>query len=301
MTKVAVVGLGAMGSRIAQRFLDAGHEVVVWNRTPDKARALAERGAVAVETAVDAARRADAVVLMVADPHALRAVTEGAGGVLAGATAGTTIVQMSTVGPAHVAELAAMLPEGVELLDAPVLGSLSEVEAGTLKVFAAGDERVVTEWTPLLSTLGKVLYVGPVGVGAAAKLVANLALLGTLGVLGEALALAHGLGLEREKTFEILSSTPIAAQAERRREPFRTGGFPLRFALSLARKDADVIHAAAAAAGMDAKVVRAVAEWFAEAEQAGKGSDDYSAILTHIVERTERTRSTTQPLRRRGR
>jgi 3-hydroxyisobutyrate dehydrogenase-like beta-hydroxyacid dehydrogenase len=283
VAKVAVVGLGAMGSRIAGRFLDADHEVLVWNRSAGKAQPLADRGAVAVETPADAARSADAVVLMVADPRALRAVTEGPDGVLAGATPGTTVIQMSTVGPADVAELASRLPEGVDVLDAPVLGSVSEAEAGRLKVFAGGPAELVEQWTPLLSALGPVLHVGPVGAGTAAKLVANSTLLASLGILGEALALGHALGLPSGKTFEVLSSTPIAAQAERRREPFESGEYPLRFALSLARKDADLIRAAAAAAGVDAKIASAVAEWFAEAEQAGKGSGDYSSILGHIA------------------
>lgn len=285
MAKVAVVGLGAMGSRIAVRLLAAGHDVVVWNRSPEKAAPLVERGASRADSPAAAAREAEAVLVMVADPAALRTVTEGSDGALAGVRPGTTIIQMSTVGPAQVAELASSLPEGVELLDSPVLGSMSEVEAGTLRVFAAGEASVVERWKPLLSALGTVLHVGPVGAGAAAKLVANSALLSTLAALGEALALARRLGLSTEDAFEVLAATPLAGQAERRRDAFSSGDYPLRFALALGRKDADLITAAAEAAGLDAKVARAVADWFAEAEQAGEGDSDYSAILRHIAER----------------
>lgn len=285
MAKVAVVGLGAMGSRIAARLLDAGHDVVVWNRSPEKAGPLVERGASRADSPAATAREAEAVLVMVADPAALRTVTEGSDGVLAGARAGTTIIQMSTVGPAHVAALAASLPDGVELLDAPVLGSLTEVEAGTLRVFAAGKAALVDRWKPVLSALGTVLHVGPVGAGAAAKLVANSALLSTLAALGEALALARRLELSTEDAFEVLAATPLAAQAERRRDAFSSGEYALRFELGLARKDADLITAAAEAAGVDAKVARAVADWFADAEQDGEGDSDYSAILRHIAER----------------
>ena len=284
MAKVAVVGLGAMGSRIAARLLDAGHEVAVWNRSAEKADPLVERGASRADSPAAAAREAEAVLVMVADPAALRTVTEGSDGVLTGARAGTTIIQMSTVGPGHVAALAASLPDGVELLDAPVLGSLTEVEAGTLRVFAAGEAALVERWKPLLSELGTVLHLGPVGAGAAAKLVANSALLSTLAALGEALALARRLGLSTEDSFEVLAATPLAMQAERRRDAFSSGEYPLRFELGLARKDADLITAAAEAAGVDAKVARAVADWFADAEQAGEGDSDYSAILRHIAE-----------------
>jgi 3-hydroxyisobutyrate dehydrogenase-like beta-hydroxyacid dehydrogenase len=286
MSIVAVVGLGAMGSRIAQRLLDAGHELVVWNRSAEKAEPLVERGAVAVDTPAEAAQRADAVVLMVSDPQALREVTEGADGVLAGATPGTTLIQMSTVGPSDVAQLASSLPEAVELLDAPVLGSISEVEAGTLKVFAGGSAELVEKWTPVLSSLGTVLHVGPVGAGSAAKLVANSTLFGVLSVLGEALALAEKLWLSQEVTFEVLSTTPIAAQAERRREAFETAEYPRRFALELALKDANLISAAAE--GIDLKVAVAVRKWFAAAVEDRAGQDDYSSILTQIVSSARR-------------
>jgi 3-hydroxyisobutyrate dehydrogenase-like beta-hydroxyacid dehydrogenase len=283
MPRVAVVGLGAMGSRIAKRLLDTGHEVVVWNRSPGKAGPLVERGASEARTPAEAAAAAEAVLIMVADPSALRAVTEGSDGILDGAGAGTTLIQMSTVGPADVDELAAKLPEGVELLDAPVLRGISEAEAGTLEVFASGEPELVERLQPLLSALGEVLHVGPLGAGTAAKLVANSALFGTLVVLGEALALARALGLQDEKAFDVLTATPLAAQAERRREAFETGEYPLRFSLSLGRKDADLIMAAAHAAGIDAKVAAAVREWLAEAGRAGKGDADYSAIVGHIA------------------
>src|SRR5919204_1742371 len=184
-----------MGSRIARRLADAGHELVVWNRDPTKAEPLVAAGAVAVPTPADAARRAEAVITMVADPKALAAVTEGPDGVAAGVGEETTVIQMSTVGPEAVERLAAFLPG--RLLDSPVLGSISEVEAGTLKVFVGGPDELVERWQPLLSTFGTVLHVGPVGAGTAAKLVANTTLIGVIGVLGEALSLADALGLSR--------------------------------------------------------------------------------------------------------
>lgn len=279
MRIVAVVGLGGMGARIAQRLLDAGHEVIVWNRTPEKAKPLTELGAVAAESPADATRRAEAVITMVADPHALRDVTEGADGIAAGAEE-TTVIQMSTVSPSTVAWLHSAVPE---LLDAPVLGSLSEVESGTLKVFAGGSEEVVERWTPLLSALGTVIRFGPVGAGTAAKLVANSTLLGVLAVLGEALALAKALGLSQEAAFEVLAATPIAAQGERRREAIESGKFPLRFALALALKDAELIREAAEASGAELKVAPAARDWFAEATESSWGDRDYSAILAWML------------------
>ena len=284
VSTVAVIGLGAMGSRIARRLLEAGNELVVWNRDPAKAEPLVELGATAAETPADATRRAEAVIVMVADPQALRDVTEGPEGVAAGADGSTTVIQMATVAPADVSRLASILPEGT-LLDAPVLGSISEAEAGRLKVFASGPTQLVERWTPLLSTLGSVLHVGPLGAGTAAKLVANSTLLGVLGVLGEALALADGLGLARDAAFDVLAATPIAAQAERRREAIETNEYPHRFSLALARKDGDVILEAAAASGTDLRVAAAARSWFADAEAGGYGERDYSAVLAWILTR----------------
>jgi 3-hydroxyisobutyrate dehydrogenase/2-hydroxy-3-oxopropionate reductase len=284
MSAVAVIGLGGMGSRIARRLLEGGHELVVWNRSVEKTKPLTDLGAVAAKNPADAARRAEAAITMVADPQALRDVTEGPDGVASGASEATTVIQMSTVSPAAVSRLESVLqPTGAGLLDAPALGSLTEVESGTLKIFAAGPEALVERWTPLLSALGSVIRVGPVGAGTAAKLVANSTLLEVLGVLGEALALAKRLGLSQEAAFEVLAGTPVAAQAERRRPAIESGEYPRRFALSLALKDADLIREAAEAAGADLKVARAAREWFAEATEASWGDRDYSAVLAWML------------------
>jgi 3-hydroxyisobutyrate dehydrogenase/2-hydroxy-3-oxopropionate reductase len=283
MSTVAVIGLGAMGSRIARRLLDAGHDVVVWNRSPAKAAELAELGAAPAASPAEAARRSEAVVTMVSDPAALAEVSEGPSGIAAGAGASATVIEMSTVGPGAVSRLATVLGPGTGLLDAPVLGSVSEAEAGSLRIFVGGPADLVERWTPLLFTLGSPLHVGPLGAGAAAKLVANTTLFGTIGVLGEALALADGLGLAREASFDVLAGTPLAAQAERRRAAIDSGEFSPRFSLALARNDADLIAAAAAAAGVDLRLASAARAWLADAEAAGLGDRDYSAVLGRIL------------------
>ena len=268
---VAVIGLGAMGSRIARRLLDAGYEVVVWNRTSAKAKPLIARGATLAASPADAGRRAKVSITMVADPAALESVTADLRRI--------TVIQMSTVGPAAVARLADKLPD---LLDAPVLGSIGEAEAGSLKIFVGGSDQLVEAWTPLLSVLGQPMHVGPVGAGSAAKLVANATLVGTIGLLGETLALGERLGLPRGVLFDVLSSTPLAQQAERRRQAVEANEYPPRFALSLARKDGELIIEAAAEAGVDVRLLTAARSWLAEAEAAGLGGLDYSAVLARI-------------------
>jgi 3-hydroxyisobutyrate dehydrogenase-like beta-hydroxyacid dehydrogenase len=288
MATVAVVGLGAMGQRIAARLLEAGNELVVWNRDRTKTAELVEQGAVAAATPADAARRAEAVITMVSDPQALRAVTEGVDGVVGGLGDGTTLIQMSTAGVDAVKRLASLLPNH-RLLDAPVLGSVAEVESGTLNIFVAGPSALVERWRPLLSELGAVLQVGDVGAGSAAKLVANTTLVGLIGVLGEALALAQGLGLPRDVAFRVLGVTALSEQAERRRPAVESGEYPPRFSLALARKDADLILEAAAATGTDLRLTKAAHEWLVDAEREGWGDADYSAVLARMLERTDET------------
>ena len=284
MTTVACIGLGAMGHRMAVRLLDAGHDLVVWNRTPGKATTLIDRGARLAASPREAAADAEVTITMVADPAALDAVVDGADGIAAGVTGTATVIEMSTVGPAAVADLAATLSGGVGVLDAPVLGSIAEAEAGDLQVFAGGPTPLVERWSPLLSTLGTVHHVGPLGSGAAAKLVANATLFGVLGVLGEALALGQVLGLPVATTFDVLSVTPLAAQADRRRPAVEAGDFPARFALSLARKDAGLVADAATAAGADLRLARAALTWLGDADDGGWGARDYSALIAWILD-----------------
>jgi 3-hydroxyisobutyrate dehydrogenase-like beta-hydroxyacid dehydrogenase len=263
--QVSVLGLGAMGSRIARRLLDAGYDVVVWNRT----RAKAEGFPRVADSPAAAARDTEVTITMLANPEALREVTEG--------IQPRTLIEMSTVGPDAVRGLGARLPE---VIDAPVLGSRSEAESGTLHVFVGATPEQYERWTPLLSVLGTTHHVGPPGAGASAKLVANSTLIGTIAVLGEALRLADRLGLSRGAAFEVLAATPVAAQAERRRAALEANEFPPRFALGLARKDADLVRAAAP----DLRVAQAAGSWLADADDAGWGNRDYSAVLAWLLE-----------------
>ena len=281
MTAIAVVGLGAMGSRIAERLIGAGHELVVWNRTREKGERLAAHGAAIATSPADAAARVELAITMVRDAEALRAVVTGERGIAAGAP--PTLIDMSTVGPRAIAWLASAVGEQTAVLDAPVLGSLSEAESGSLTVFVGGAEPLVSRWTPVLRALGTPVHVGPLGSGAAAKLVANSTLFGTITIIGEALALADALGLPRDKAFEILAATPIAAQAERRRPALDSGEYPPRFSLSLARKDAELVADAAASAGVDLRVAAAALTWLADAEENGHGDEDYAAVLAEIL------------------
>lgn len=275
---LAFVGLGEMGRRIAGRLLDGGHTLHLWNRTAAKADALVARGAMLAESPAAAARAAEVVFTMVADPAALQAVTDGPAGVLAG-LGEATLVELSTVGPAAIARLAAETP----LVDSPVLGSLAEAEGGTLKLFVGGNDAAVERVKPLLELIGTPIRVGPTGAGAAAKLVANSTLFSVIAGLGEALALADRLGLEREQAFEVIGVTGLGPTLERRRNQIERDEYPPRFKLSLAHKDAELV----VEADPDLRGARAALSWLDEAMDAGLENDDYSVVLREIMSRHE--------------
>jgi 3-hydroxyisobutyrate dehydrogenase-like beta-hydroxyacid dehydrogenase/putative methionine-R-sulfoxide reductase with GAF domain len=257
--------------------------VVVWNRTPERATALRQDGAEVAASPAAAVAQVDVVITMVADPAALAAVSTGPEGFASATRSGQTVIEMSTVGPAALDDLRRALPEGVALVDAPVLGSIEAAASGTLAIFVGGAAGDVDRVRPLLAELGTPIHVGGSGAGAAAKLVANSTLVGATAVLGEAVALGDALGLQRETAFEVLKHTPLAAQADRRRDAVSKGSYPPRFALSLARKDADLITAAGADAGLALPVAAAVRLWLKAAEAAGAGASDYTAVLDTIV------------------
>jgi len=282
---VAVAGLGAVGSRLATRIRQAGYETVIWNRTPRAAAHLVRMGAAAVSTPAKAAARADIVIVAVADPAALTSVTVGHDGIASGISPGTQLIVMSTVDPATVTRLACALPDGVDLLDAPFLGSLAEAEQGRLQFFVGGTEAAFLRAEPVLRTLGTSRHLGDLGAGSAAKLVANYALLGVLAVLGEAVALGDRLSLTREHAFDVLAQTPLAGQAERRRPALDSGRYPPRFRLALARKDTDLMVTAAGLTDCDLPVLKSVRSWLLRAESQGRGDDDYTALLAAITDR----------------
>jgi len=157
----------------------------------------------------------------------------------AGLRAGTTLVEMSTIGPAGVDKLAGALPEGVALIDAPVAGSVGAVAAGALGILAGGDDAAIDSVEPLLAVLGRVRRCGPSGRGAANKLVLNAAVITGLAAVADAIAVGAAVGLSREDSLDILEAGPLAGLVDRAR-----GGPGASFAVKMALKDLDLALAA---------------------------------------------------------
>jgi 3-hydroxyisobutyrate dehydrogenase-like beta-hydroxyacid dehydrogenase len=275
---IAFVGLGQMGLPMAGRLLDAGYDLVVWNRTAEKAEPLVARGARLVETPADAARQSEVVITMLASPDALEEVVFGPGGLAEGMDEGHTLIEMSTVGPDVVRDLAERVPDDVDVIDAPVLGSVPQATDGSLKIFVGAETELFEEWTPLLETIGRPIYLGPPGSGAAMKLVTNSILGALMTGLAEALTLSDAFALEQSTVLDILAESPIGVTVRSKRELIESGHFPANFKLSLAAKDLRLVSATAESAGLALPLATAARAWFDLADSQGLGGLDYSAV-----------------------
>lgn len=222
MTAIAFLGLGHMGSRMAARLVAAGHEVTTWNRTPGKAVA----GAGTAATAAAAAAHADVVITMLTGPAAVESVV-----LETPLRDGAVLVEMSTIGPAALATIAAKLPEGTRLVDAPVGGSIGAAEHGHLTVFAGGTDADVAAVTPVLEMFGTVKRCGGPGAGAAAKLVAITTVVTATVLLGELRELGAALDLPAGLTDELLAGGPLAVVLKRSTQA------GVHYATELATKD----------------------------------------------------------------
>lgn len=282
MTKLAVCGLGLLGRPIAARLVGAGHDVTVWNRTPERAAPLLELGARRAETPEEAAAGAEVAVTVLSTPEVLERVLFGPSGLAAGMVAGSTLVEMSTIGPDAVQALAPRLPEGVEMVDAPVLGSVPQATEGTLNVFVGGSPEAFERLRPLLEVLGRPRHIGPLGSGAAMKLTVNSTLGPLMAALGEALALADAFGLDQAAVLDVLADSALGASTRSKRSRIESGEFEPNFRLEMALKDSVLITEAAARRGVALPVAAAVRDVLAAAEEGGLGDLDYSAVIAHI-------------------
>jgi 3-hydroxyisobutyrate dehydrogenase-like beta-hydroxyacid dehydrogenase len=279
VTRVAFLGLGAMGAPMAGRLLDAGHDLTVWNRTPGRADALVARGAVAVATPADAVVGAEVVVTMVADPPALDQVIEAVAGSI---DPGAVLVEMSTVGPTAIRSVAEGLAP-VRVLDAPVLGSVPQAEAGSLTILVGGDRDALARCTDVLEAMGRVVHVGPSGAGATVKLANNAAGMSALVALAEVLSFTDRAGLDPETVLDALGMGPLASFVERWR-PGVTGatGGRVDFRLVLARKDLALAANEAQQLGVRLQTVRDAIAACDEAIAAGLGEQDNTAVARHV-------------------
>ena len=222
MANLGFVGLGAMGGRVAQRLLNAGHTVTGYNRTKSKAQWLLDQGMHWGETPRAVAEAVDVVFTMVTNTTALHEVVGGQNGILAGLTKGKIYIDMSTISPAASKRLAAQVAEkGAHMLDSPVSGSVITLEQGNLSLMVGGDIATFEQAKPILLDIGpKVNFVGSNGQAVLMKIAINLNLQVQITGFYEGLLLAEKGGIPRETAIEVMLNSVIASPSLKYRVPF---------------------------------------------------------------------------------
>ena len=222
MAELGFVGLGVMGGGVTRRLLATGHSVTVWNRTREKARPFLDAGAKWADSPREATERVEAVFTMVTNTDAVRAVTEGPDGILAGLGRDKVYVDMSTQSPAASRELSERVRElGARMLDAPVSGSVITLEEGKLSIMVGGDADVFERLEPVLEAIGqRVFHVGPNGSAVTLKIAINLQLQVQMVAFSEGVLLAEKSGISREQAVEVMLSSVIASPMVSYRGPF---------------------------------------------------------------------------------
>jgi 3-hydroxyisobutyrate dehydrogenase len=272
-----------MGGGMAGRLLTAGFPLTVYNRSRERADALAAIGAQVADSARDAAASADVVISMVADDLASRAMWLGDHGALAGASPGTVLIESSTVTVGWIRELARAASErGCELLDAPVTGSRPQAAAGELLFVVGGDASTLDRVRDVLAVMSRgIVYMGPTGSGARMKLINNFMSAVQTACFAEALALVEKSSLDRDAALNVLTNGAPGSPIVKTMAARMTGReyVPPNFALRLMVKDISYALQEAKQHGVPFDTAAATLRIFERALAAGHGDEDFSAIV----------------------
>jgi 3-hydroxyisobutyrate dehydrogenase len=284
--KLGFIGLGNMGSRIAQRLLAHGYKLDAFDQNPTRAEALVTKGAVYVNDIVELARSADVIISCLTNDEAVQSVYTGPKGALAGARPGTVVLEMSTVSPETSRELheqAARL--GVDVMDVAISGSTPAAEQGTLTLLAGGNAELFDAAQPIFDAIARqYFHLGPSGAGTTMKLVVNTLLGVGMQAIAEAVVLGEDAGLNRKLLLDVLSKTAVVAPAHvGKLARIERNDYSPQFPLSLMNKDFQLILKTAATDNVSMPVTQAA--FRVNAVELARGEDpDFSAVVRKMEE-----------------
>jgi len=291
--KIGVCGTGRMGSAIAQRLMSVGHEVGVWNRNSAKTKPLIDAGAKLFDSPAELVEGCEVVVVMLLNDAATEAIYRGPNGVLQGKLAGRLVIDMSTIRPDTMkANGSSIMQQGAAFVECPVGGSTGPAKEGKLFGLVGGTKADVARAMPTLGQMcRRIEHVGELGAGSMMKLAVNLPLLVYWQALGEALTICKPLNLPADRLIDILSDTAGTPTAMKGRGAVIAkvlGGAPLgetAFGLNAAKKDLATAVQFGASIHAELPVTASALACYEEAEAAGFGDADATAISTRWTQR----------------
>jgi 3-hydroxyisobutyrate dehydrogenase-like beta-hydroxyacid dehydrogenase len=278
---IGLIGIGRMGRAIGEHLLDLGESLVVWNRSPHKAKSLVARGAILAEKPRAVARQARTILVIVYDDAATAAIYREPGGLLEAGLAGRIVVNMATCSIGMTKSIGAeVAAQRGGFVDAPVSGTVAPARSGALIVMAGASATDLDAARPVLRKIArKIVHAGPVGSGTVLKLVLNLPLAAYWQTLGEALAIGRAHGLELSEMLELIADSKAAIGALASKLPTILGrSATVDFNLAGMHKDLRAMLGAAEACGVDTPALAAVVTAVARAEAAGWGGADVAAL-----------------------
>ena len=284
--KVGFIGLGIMGGPMAKNLMQAGHELVLYTRTRQKAEDLVGSGGAEVAGSPrEVAQKSTTIITMLPDSPEVREIVAGEDGILEGINEGSLIIDMSTISPVVTKELAAAAREkGASMLDAPVSGGDVGAQQGTLSIMVGGDEADFERARPIFEAVGKTITnVGDVGYGQVVKAANQVVVALTIEAVSEALVLGSKAGVDPEKILDVLSGGLAGNKVmEVKREKFLSHSFDPGFRIELHHKDLGIALAAGREYGVALPVTSIVDQMLEALKTKGRGDRDHSAILTLI-------------------
>jgi 3-hydroxyisobutyrate dehydrogenase/glyoxylate/succinic semialdehyde reductase len=287
--KIGFIGRGIMGSRMAANLLKKGHEILVYNRTKEKANALIAQGALWADSPAEVAKHVNILFTMLSRPDAVaETALLGKRSFLETLLPNSLWVDCSTVNPSFSKLMAGEAKaRGVRFLDAPVAGSKGPAESGQLLFFVGGDKADVETARPLFEAMGKaVFHLGGHGMGSAMKMVNNIMLNAAMTAFSEAVVLGESLGIPKATMLDTLANSPVVAPfLHLKRQKIEQGTFEVEFPLQWAHKDLHLAVETAYEAGVAMPVVNAVKEVYALALRRGLGEQDFSAVYEVLREK----------------
>jgi 3-hydroxyisobutyrate dehydrogenase len=284
--KAGFIGLGNMGGRIAQRLLDHGYPLFVFDMNLANAEALRSRGGTVARSIRELASTVDVVLSCLTNDEAVRSVYTAAEGVFAGARPGTVVLEMSTISPETSRELHTLgARAGIEVLDVAISGSTPAAEQGILTLLAGGNREVFRAAKPIFQTIAKqYFHLGDSGSGTAMKLVVNTLLGVGMQAIAEAVVLGEKVGLDRERLLEVLAKTAVIAPAHvGKLAKAAVNDYSPQFPLRLMNKDFELILKAAAKEHLAMPTTEA-AFYVNSEELSSNDEQDFSAVLRRMEE-----------------